>query len=104
MFNDEPRIDTFTIRDVDYTAAAFEGNIRAAFEESSAVLKSFSFDAQLVGSDTVVTVELSEGDVLDLRSGTDPGAIETLFYNIKVTPSGGSKQTWFVGDFKVMGA
>lgn len=104
LFNDEPRIDTFTIKDVDYTGATFEGNIRAAFEESSAVLKSFSFDAQLVGSDTVVTVELSESDVTALRSGTDPGAIETLFYNIKVTPSGGSKQTWFVGDFKVMGA
>lgn len=104
LFNDEPRVDVFTIKDVDYTGATFEGSIRAAFEETSPVLKSLSFDADLVGSDTVVTVSLSESDVLALRSGFDPGAIETLFYNIKVTPAGGSKQTWFAGEFKVMGA
>lgn len=104
LFNDEPRVDVFTIKDADYTGATFEGGIRAAFEESSPVLKSLSFDADLSGSDTIVTVSLSEADVLALRSGADPGAIETLFYNIKVTPSGGEKQTWFAGEFKVMGA
>lgn len=104
LFNDEPLTISFTIKGVDYSGAAFEGNIRAAFEESSAVLKSFSFSASLVGSDTIVIATLSESDVLALRSGVDPGAIETLFHSIKVTPDGGSKQTFFAGDFKVMGA
>lgn len=104
LFNDEPMAITFTIKDVDYSGAAFEGSIRAAFEEASTVLKSFSFSSSLVGSDTVVVASLSESDILALRSGLDPGAIETLFYNIKVTPSGESKQTWFAGEFRVMGA
>ncbi|MGV7119546.1 hypothetical protein [Sphingopyxis sp. 550A] len=104
LFNDEPLTISFTIKDVDYSGAAFEGNIRAAFEESSAVLKAFDFSASPVGADTLVIATLAESDVLALRSGVDPGAIETLFYSIKVTPSGGSKQTFFAGDFKVMGA
>lgn len=104
LFNDEPLVDVFTIEDVDYTGAAFEGKIRAAFELSSAVLKSFSFNKSLVGSDTVVEVTLSEADVESLRSAADPGAINTLFYNIKCTPSGSTKQTWFAGEFQVMGA
>lgn len=104
IFNDEPLVDVFTIEGVDYTSATFEDDIRAAFEESSAVLKSFTFDAQLVGSDTVVTRTLSESDVRDLRDGSDPGAIEPLFHSTKVTPAGGDKQTWFAGEIRLMGA
>jgi hypothetical protein len=104
LFNAEPLTISFTIRDIDYSGAAFEGDIRAAFEESSDVLESFSFAASLVGADTVVVATIAEGDVEALRSGVDPGAVETLFYSIKVTPDGGSKQTWFAGEFKVMGA
>ncbi len=104
LFNDEPLVDVFTIEGVDYTGAAFEGKIRAAFELSSPALKSFSFDANLVGSDTVVEVSLSESDIQALRSSSDPGAINTLFYSIKCTPDGGTKQTWLAGEFQVMGA
>ena len=104
LFNAEPLTISFTIKGVDYSAAAFDGDIRAAFEESSAALKSLSLVASAVGADTVVVGTLSEADVLALRSGVDPGAIETYFYSVKVTPSGGAKQTWFAGEFKVMGA
>lgn len=104
LFNAEPLGISFTVKGVNYSAATFEGDIRAAFEESSAVLKSFSFDVDAVGADTLILATLSESGVLALRSGVDPGALETFFYSIKVTPSGGAKQTWFAGEFKVMGA
>lgn len=101
--NDEPLLFYFTIRDVDYTSAGFEGGVRAAYEESSPVLQAFGFDAQLVGGHTVVAVSISEGNIENLRVGTDPGATETLFHNIKVTPPGGTKRTWFAGEFMLMG-
>ena len=107
VFNDEPFSTTLTIKNVDYTGATFSGNIRAAFEASSAVLKAFTFGtAALVSSDTVVSVSLSEADIESLRAAydDDPGAIQTLFYNIKVTPSGGAKRTFFAGEFFLMGA
>lgn len=103
-FNDEPFSATYVLKGVDYTGAAFEGGVRAAFEESSPMLKAFTFTKTLLGSDTVVKFALVEADVQDLRDGSDPGAIETLFYNVKCTPSGGSKGTHFAGPFKLQGA
>lgn len=104
IFNDEPFIQKMTIKRFDYTAAAFEGGVRAAFEESSPVLKAFQFDPVLVGDDTEVTFGILDAvDVKVLRSAVDPGAIETLFYSIKVTPVGGEKQTWLAGEFKLQG-
>lgn len=104
QFNDEPLNCGFTIMNVDYTDADFEGGVRAAFEESSPVLKAFTFDTELVDGHTVVTFTLSESDIQDLRAGTDPGANETLFWNLKVTPDGEPKRTWFAGEFILMGA
>ena len=105
IFNDEPFVQKFTIKLFDYTGATFEGGIRAAFEESSAVLQAFNFNATLVGDDTEVEFGISDQtDVVALRSAVDPGAINTLYHNIKVTPVGGEKQTWFAGEFKVQGA
>lgn len=107
VFNDEPFSTTLTIKDVDYTGAAFSGSIRAAFEASSAILESFTFGTPALASgDTVVPVSISEADIEALRAAydDDPGAIQTLFYNIKVTPSGGAKRTFFAGEFFLMGA
>ena len=60
----------------------------------------------LPGGDTVVEVSISEADIEALREsyGDDPGAVQTLFYSIKVTPSGGDKRTFFAGEFNLMGA
>lgn len=105
IFNDEPFVQKFTIKLFDYTGAAFEGGVRASFEESSPILKAFQFNPVLVGDDTEVTFGILDAiDVKVLRSAVDPGAIEQLFYNIKVTPVGGDKQTWLAGEFKVQGA
>ena len=105
VFNDEPFVQPLVFEGEDYTAATFSGGVRAAFEASSAVLESFTFGtATLVGGNTHVTVSLLEADVESLRDGDDPGAVETLFYNIKITPSGGSKATNLAGEFKLMGA
>ncbi|ALJ14136.1 hypothetical protein [Sphingopyxis macrogoltabida] len=104
QFNDEPLNCVFTVMDTDYTDADFEGGVRAAFEESSPVLKAFTFSTELVEGHTIVTFGLSESDIQDLREGTDPGANETLFWNLKVTPDGEPKRTWFAGEFILMGA
>lgn len=103
--NGEPFSRTITYKNINLTAAAFEGGVRAAFEETSAVLVSFSFGTpSLVGSDTVVTIAINESNIENLREGTDAGAIEQLFYTIKCTPSGGSKSTHFAGPFNLQGA
>jgi hypothetical protein len=104
LFNDEPFAEVFTFPGLDMTGAAFSGGVRAAFEESSAVLQAFTFTPVLIGSDTMVTVSISEADVEALRSGFDPGAIETLFHNIKCTRAGSTKLTYFAGEFKLQGA
>lgn len=105
VFNDEPFVQPLIFEGEDYSGAAFSGGVRAAFEASSAVLKAFTFGAPtLTGGDTYITVSLAEADVEALRNGSDPGAIQTLFYNIKITPLGGSKATNLVGEFKLMGA
>lgn len=105
QFNDEPFVSDITFDGVDYTGAAFVGSIRAAFEIDSAELEAFTFGTpSLVGSDTVVSVSITEADVEALRDGTEPGAIETLYYSIKITPSGGAKRTFFAGEFYLMGA
>jgi len=103
--NGEPFSQTITYKDVNLTGAAFEGGVRAAFEETSAILRAFTFSAPaLVGTDTVVTFSITEANVELLRAATDPGAIEQLFFNIKCTPSGGSKSTHFAGPFHLQGA
>lgn len=105
VFNDEPFVQRLIFENVNYTGASFSGGVRAAFEQSSSVLETFTFSTPtLDGSNTIITVSLAEADVESLRSGVDPGAIETLFYSIKITPSGGSKATNLAGEFKVMGA
>lgn len=107
VFNDEPFVTTLTIKNVDYSGAAYSGSIRAAFEASSAVLETFTFGTPtFAGGDTVVEVSISEADIEALREsyGDDPGAVQTLFYSIKVTPSGGDKRTFFAGEFNLMGA
>lgn len=103
-FNDEPFEAFFVMKNVDYSGATFEGGVRAAFEETSPVLKTFTFTKTLLGADTVVKFTIAEVDIEALRFGSDSGAIETLFYNIKCTPSGGSKATYFAGEFKLQGA
>lgn len=103
VHNGEPFVTTITYKDVDYTGAAFEGGVRAAYEEASAVLCPFTFNKQLVAADTVVTVSITEANIEALRIGLDAGAIEQLFYNIKCTPTGGSKQTHFAGEFNLQG-
>lgn len=101
--NGEPFVWQLTYKNVDYTAVPFEGGVRAAYEESSTQLQSFTFDKQLVGAHTVVTVSITEAGVEALRSGADAGAIEALYYSIKCTPPGGSKQTHFAGFFNLQG-
>ncbi len=103
--NDEPFSRTITYKNVNLTAATFEGGVRAAFEESSTVLRVFTFGTPaLVGADTLVTFSITEANIEALRNGADAGAIEQLFHNIKCTPSGGSKATHFAGPFNLQGA
>lgn len=103
--NSEPFSQTVTYKNVDLTAAEFEGAVRAAFEESAAILRAFTFSVPtLVGADTVVTFSITEANIELLRAATDPGAIEQLFFNIKCTPSGGIKSTHFAGPFNLQGA
>lgn len=103
--NDEEFSQQLTLEGVDYTDAEFSGGVRAEYEASSAILAGFNWGTPaLVGSDTVVRVALSEAVIEGLRSGSDPGAVERFYYNIKVTPSGGLKRTFFAGEFLLLGA
>lgn len=102
-FNGEPFERVVTYKNVDLSEAAFEGGLRAAFEESSPVLRTFTFAAELVSTDTVVTFSIIEANIEAIRDGVDAGAIEQLFYTIKCTPDGGSKSTHFAGPFNLQG-
>lgn len=105
VFSNEPIWRVMTFKNVDLTGAEFVGKVRAAFEDSSAVLRDFFFGTPtLVGADTVVTFAMNAPEVETLRTGTDPGAIETLFYNIQYTPDGGILQTLFAGELFIQGA
>lgn len=105
VFNGEPFWRSLMFKNVDLTTATFEGGVRASFEESSPVLRAFTFGTPtMVGADTVVSVSITEANIEALRSGVDAGAIEQLFYNIKYTPSGQPKETLLAGEFNLQGA
>ena len=104
LFNAVPFREAFTLEGVDYTGASFTGEIRAAFEQTSTVLKEFGFVPTLVGGDTVVEFGLSASDVAALRSAADPGALNTLFYIIRIEPVGEDEAGFFAGELKLMGA
>lgn len=94
----------FLIKDVDYSTAggaAWDGDVRTLPDASGAVLVALTITAVVQGDDTLVTITAAA------PSGYAPAARSTgeaaqLFYDIHLTPSGGTKQVLLGGDFNVV--
>lgn len=94
----------FLIKDVDYSTAGgavWDGDVRTLPDAGGAVLTALTITAVVQGADTLVTVTAGA------PSGYAPAARSTgeaaqLFYDIHLTPSGGTKQVLLGGDFNVV--
>ena len=88
-----------TIRDVDFTTAAFRGQVRSRPDAGGAALASFSFAAELTGADTVITGTITAAAIAALPADPEPGAAALLYYDVTIEPAGGIEQTIMAGEF-----
>lgn len=94
----------FLLKDVDYSTAGgatWAGAVRTLPDASGAVLVALTITAVVQGDDTLVTVTSVKPDSYapDARS---TGEAARLFYDIHLTPSGGTKQVLLGGDFNIV--
>lgn len=94
----------FLIEDVNYSTAsgaAWEGAVRLLPDADGAVIATLTITAVVQGADTLVTVTAAapSGYAPDARS---TGEAAQLFYDIHLTPSGGTEQVLLGGDFNVI--
>lgn len=94
----------FLLKDVNYSTASgatWAGAVRTLPDASGAVLVALTITAVVQGDDTLVTVTSVKPDTYapDARS---TGEAAQLFYDVHLTPSGGTKQVLLGGDFNVI--
>lgn len=95
---------SFLIEGVNYSTAggaAWVGAVRTLPDATGAVLVALTITAVVQGADTLVTVTSANPDTYapDARS---TGEAAQLFYDIHLTPSGGTKQVFIGGDFNIV--
>jgi hypothetical protein len=94
----------FLIEGVNYSTASgatWAGAVRLLPDAGGAVLATLTITAIVSGSDTLVTITSGEPSSFapDARS---TGESAQLFYDIHMTPSGGTEQVLLGGDFNVI--
>lgn len=87
----------FTAKGVDLTGYAFGGEVRVLPDAGGAAIASWSFAAQLVDDDTVITATLAAG-ALDGIGAPEPGAAAQFYYDLTMTPTGGEEQVFMGGE------
>lgn len=98
-FNGRETSLVWTFQNIDLTGATFRGQVRTRPDAAGAALASFSFAAELVDDDTVVTGTLSAEDVSSLPGAPEPGTAALLYYDITVEPVGSVERTFMAGEF-----
>lgn len=97
---------SYLVRDIDLSTAGgatWAGAVRLLPDASGAVISALAITAVVQGADTLVTMTMaipeSIGGMPDARS---TGEAALLYYDVHLTPSGGTKQVFCGGEFYVV--
>jgi hypothetical protein len=96
----------FLIQNVNYSTASgavWAGAIRLLPDTGGAVISNLTITAVVQGADTLVTISMAAPATI----GGVPGARSTgeaaqIFYDVHLTPSGGTKQVLLGGEFNII--
>lgn len=84
--------------------AAWAGQIRLLPEAGGSAIASFTITAVVDGDDTIVTLSLAAPHgISGMPTPPIAGDQVELFYDVHLTPSGGTKQIFMGGGFTVIG-
>lgn len=89
----------FVFEGVDYTGAAFRGQIRSRPDAGGEPLAEFTCAAELDSGNTVLTATIAKADIIALPAPAEPGTASLLYYDITIEPDGGVEETIFAGEF-----
>jgi len=98
----------FVIRftDIDLTLAAMTMQVRQLPDATGTPLLSLENGSEitlaLVGADTTATISVAEAVMEALPAAPEVGQDLTLYYDIHITPYGGTKGVYFKGTFTVI--
>jgi hypothetical protein len=95
---------SFLIKDVDYSTASgavWEGAVRLLPDAAGAALVALTITAVVQGADTLATITAAAPSTF-APAAPETGDAAQLFYDIHLTPSGGTEQVLLGGDFNVI--
>lgn len=96
----------FLIKDVNYSTASgavWAGAVRLLPDASGAAISTLTITAVVQGPDTLVTVTMATpATIAGVPAARGTGEAAQLFYDIHLTPSGGTKQVLIGGEFNVV--
>lgn len=91
---------------LDLTGATFTMHVRQLPDVTGTPLLALEtgseITAALVGADTYVTIAILEATMTALPAAAEIGENLVLYYDIQITPYGGSKSVYFKGTFTVV--
>lgn len=88
----------------DWTGSVLEGSVSVSPRDTHTPLKTFTVTGPVVASGwSTFTISLSSGDVSGLPTDADLNGEIKLPYMLRLTPSGGAKETLIGGIFTVLG-
>lgn len=99
-----PVVFSFLIQDVDYSTAggaAWDGDVRLLPDAGGAVLAALTITAVVQGDDTLVTITAAAPSTF-APDANETGESAQLYYDIHLTPTGGTKQVLIGGEFNVI--
>lgn len=99
VFNDRDHVLVWTFRQVDFSAATFRGQVRSRPDADGDPLAEYSFTAEMVDGDTVVTGTAAKADIAALPAAAEPGTAALLYYDFTIQPDGGVEATFMAGEY-----
>ncbi len=96
----------FLFEGVNYSTASgavWSGAVRLLPDAGGAIISALSITAVLSGVDTLVTVTMpTPASISGIPAARSVGESAQIFYDIHLTPSGGTKQVVLGGDFNII--
>ena len=97
---------SFLIKNANYSTAngaVWAGAVRLLPDATGAVISALTITAAVQGADTLVTVTMAAPQsIAGVPAARSTGEAAQLFYDIHLTPSGGTKQVLLGGDFNII--
>ena len=101
-----PVLERFLIIGVNYSTASgavWEGAVRLLPDAAGAVISALTITAVVQGDDTLVTVTMpAPATIPAVPQASYTGGLAVLYYDIHLTPSGGTEQVLVGGEFNVV--